>query len=540
MKHTKKLMSFCIAAAAVVTFGFVSCADAANDLQESFQSNKMQSQETERDKKTPQEKKSDAQKENKTEKPHNSAYEEKKQEFFSRILNASLCFESSASVGDLNIKHVAEEDAETEEHKALYAEFFDKHPYIFHLRENGSIGIRYKSDKKDEVNELLFEYLVDKNALEERYKEFEAGMELLYASVQEGMTEAERSYAIHAALEKKTRYDSKHFFDKFTPRGPIVLGRAVCEGYSLAYKKLMLGIGVPTQFVTGPAFGADGHMWNRIQIDGEWYNLDATWDDNDSAYYYRRAHCLGAYFLTSDAQFHGVLSHLVPDLQYRKQSLTSTKYDGNEYVFRNRGHSKGELSYRGGYWYYFSFPDATIYKSRFDGSEKQAIYKKTYQNETETAGFDTQAKKDMQLGRLGQMELGKTKIYFIDLADANVTGNYALYSMDFDGAGVQKLYDVSGFIPSSLTPDGDKPVPANGIEALKAEVMLSKMKDAYFHGTETFEKPVSGERVQFINLIKDAETLIRENPHDTAGAAALYEKLRNFRKNYTMPRTRRA
>lgn len=525
MKRTKLVGLLSVGAAVI----FISCADMTHNLLVQDKTQPESEKQTEHGGNSSENKGGKADSEQ-AQKPFVSDYEAKKQELFKRLLNACTRFEETASVGDLHIS-CAENGETRAEHKALYAEFFDRHPYIFHLRENGSIGIRYKSENENEVNEYIFEYLTNKDSFETEYKEFEEGLEAMYSVVQEGMSEAERSYALCAALDKKTVYKDVHgLFDKATPRGPIVLGKAVCEGYSLAYKKLVTGIGIPAQFVSGPASGSEGHMWNRIQIDGQWYNMDATWDDYGRASSDYRAHCTGSYFLTSDNVFYGVRGHLVPNRDEEKalKPALSKTYDDDSYVFRNLAHDKGELQYRNGWWYYFSFADSTIYKSRFDGTQKESVYTK------KTAKERSENLKPL----LARVELGQTKIYFMDLQEDSTPNAYALYSVNFDGTAVQKIRDLP-FVPEVLVPDTDKAVCAYGIEALKAEVMLSKMKDAYFHGTEDVETPQSETRVRFTNAIKEAEALLAENAPDTARAALLYEKLHALRKAHTFPMTSR-
>lgn len=80
--------------------------------------------------------------------------------------------------------------------------------------------------------------------------------------------------------ESLTRYDAYDIF---------VDGTAVCQGYALLLDALLTEAGFNTVYVTGkikPAFRGDtnstsdgGHAWNMVQIDGQWYHLDATWDD---------------------------------------------------------------------------------------------------------------------------------------------------------------------------------------------------------------------------------------------------------------------
>ena len=68
-------------------------------------------------------------------------------------------------------------------------------------------------------------------------------------------------------------------------------GAVVCEGYAKAFKILCDRFGIPTVLGSGDATvgsNAEAHMWNYVKMeDGQWYLLDATWDDtqsNKSAY----------------------------------------------------------------------------------------------------------------------------------------------------------------------------------------------------------------------------------------------------------------
>lgn len=53
---------------------------------------------------------------------------------------------------------------------------------------------------------------------------------------------------------------------------------AVCEGYAKAMQVMMNGYDIDNVYVTGDAGG--GHAWNMVRMtDGNYYWLDATWDD---------------------------------------------------------------------------------------------------------------------------------------------------------------------------------------------------------------------------------------------------------------------
>ena len=64
----------------------------------------------------------------------------------------------------------------------------------------------------------------------------------------------------------------------YTAYGALVNKKALCEGYAKAMKLLLAEFNIQCITVTGMA-GGESHMWNNVLLDGEWYNLDVTWDD---------------------------------------------------------------------------------------------------------------------------------------------------------------------------------------------------------------------------------------------------------------------
>lgn len=47
-----------------------------------------------------------------------------------------------------------------------------------------------------------------------------------------------------------------------------------CNGYSYCFYDIMTELGIPVTC----EFGGN-HEWNRVMLDGKWYNMDLTWDD---------------------------------------------------------------------------------------------------------------------------------------------------------------------------------------------------------------------------------------------------------------------
>ena len=118
-----------------------------------------------------------------------------------------------------------------------------------------------------------------------------------------GSTDYDTIQNVHDYLIENFEYDQKTSMVNHTDIDGFRDGVMVCSGYSLAAYYLLNSVGISTRVVTG--YGGDGtgrdenHMWNMVQLDGKWYNMDITWDDpgGDGKAY--------TYFLKNDEDFTG-------------------------------------------------------------------------------------------------------------------------------------------------------------------------------------------------------------------------------------------
>ncbi len=63
-----------------------------------------------------------------------------------------------------------------------------------------------------------------------------------------------------------------------TPYGAFH-GDAVCEGYATAAKLMLNKFNISCDIEVGVCVGGGGHAWNLVLLDGQWYQLDVTWND---------------------------------------------------------------------------------------------------------------------------------------------------------------------------------------------------------------------------------------------------------------------
>ncbi|MBQ2824250.1 MAG: hypothetical protein IJF18_06710 [Oscillospiraceae bacterium] len=109
--------------------------------------------------------------------------------------------------------------------------------------------------------------------------------------------------------------------------GCLVTQRAVCGGYAKAFSYLCDKVGIQSLTITGD-FDTVPHMWNMVNIGGEWYHVDVTAGvvTNSVTTYIRYD-----YFCVTDEV--SAKTHKVYDQSYSYPAASSNKY--NYYVYNN-------------------------------------------------------------------------------------------------------------------------------------------------------------------------------------------------------------
>lgn len=97
-----------------------------------------------------------------------------------------------------------------------------------------------------------------------------------------GMTERQKVKVLHDWLVHNAHYDLT--YSTYHASGVLLSGKGVCQSYAEAMEKLLTQAGIANKFMSGSAnngsgAGFQGHAWNMVRVDGQWYHLDATWDD---------------------------------------------------------------------------------------------------------------------------------------------------------------------------------------------------------------------------------------------------------------------
>lgn len=134
----------------------------------------------------------------------------------------------------------------------------------------------------------------------------------------------------------------------WTAYGAMAKGDAVCAGYALAYKYLLGQAGIPCVYISSSEMN---HAWNGVQINGNWYQVDATWDDPVLNREGRVGH---GYFLLSDETFGTTGKHYGWD----KIVTCNSKIYESDYVFVGNDYP---VYCRNGNFYYIKPETASNY-----------------------------------------------------------------------------------------------------------------------------------------------------------------------------------
>lgn len=93
-------------------------------------------------------------------------------------------------------------------------------------------------------------------------------------------SEYEMALYLHDWLLDQLEYDNSLKWS--SAESALTRGLGTCQAYESAYAKLLSAAGIENA-ETRDTY--DGHTWNAVKLDGEWYQVDCTWDDTSDNFY---------------------------------------------------------------------------------------------------------------------------------------------------------------------------------------------------------------------------------------------------------------
>lgn len=153
------------------------------------------------------------------------------------------------------------------------------HPELFYVE--GYSYTRYT--RGDKITAIAFSgtYSIDRETAEGRRKEIEAAAEKILSGADEEADQYAKVKYVYDTIIRETDYDPASP-DNQNVYSVFVNNRSVCQGYAKAIQYLLNRLGVECTLVLGTVEsgeGQEGHAWNLVKVDGEYYYVDATWGD---------------------------------------------------------------------------------------------------------------------------------------------------------------------------------------------------------------------------------------------------------------------
>lgn len=179
------------------------------------------------------------------------------------------------------VKNIDKEDVKVI-NEYVDSAFGNVESYSIFLESGDYLAIRFNyglSDNYYVIRKFLYQEEIpsDRIKAKEIYTVIE---EFLNTYIQGPMSDFDKEMAAHDYLIKNCVYGyPEEEDDAYTAYGILVKNRAVCEGYAEAFFLLMSCMNIECDIVVGYA-DATLHAWNQVNLDGNWYNVDLTWDDS--------------------------------------------------------------------------------------------------------------------------------------------------------------------------------------------------------------------------------------------------------------------
>ena len=211
------------------------------------------------------------------------------------VLGQETTFHVSATGGSGNYKFRMEAPSYTDPDVLSYESVADpsrgewlnytvecsSHDYTFTMMASGTYNFRfYVMDKAANMN-----YLRTNTFIQVSSPNYPSVNSIVQSAVAQCNAETDGSdYAkalwLHDWLLNQLDYDKSLKWS--SAESALTRGLGTCQSYESAYSKLLTAVGIENA-ETRDTY--DGHTWNAFKIDGEWYQVDCTWDDSNDDWY---------------------------------------------------------------------------------------------------------------------------------------------------------------------------------------------------------------------------------------------------------------
>ncbi|MBQ3088890.1 MAG: InlB B-repeat-containing protein [Clostridia bacterium] len=187
-------------------------------------------------------------------------------EFEEALFNGFYYCSPTVDISDFNIRET------TANVEAITEFIFNEMPENFH------ISSFYYWRSAGRITAIEPEYEMSASTYQRKYREFIAARDELLSGIKNNyyLDDVQKALLIHDRLALVCEYDFNGGEYRYDSYGAMVVGSAVCQGYTEAYDYLLEEVGIESYACSSDALN---HIWNIVYINNRPYHVDVTWDD---------------------------------------------------------------------------------------------------------------------------------------------------------------------------------------------------------------------------------------------------------------------
>lgn len=150
---------------------------------------------------------------------------------------------------------------------------YNQEPQLFWLNSKSVVGRLYYNE-------------IDTDKINSMQKEIDATVNTILKEANSKTSTFDKLLVFHDYLVLNSTFEksdeagnyNQTIYNAFSG-GTSKQGNIQCAGYAKAMQYLCDKAGIDCMVITGTNEKGTTHAWNKVKVEGEWYNLDATWDD---------------------------------------------------------------------------------------------------------------------------------------------------------------------------------------------------------------------------------------------------------------------
>lgn len=177
------------------------------------------------------------------------------------------------AASSMNFKIRVTEDVTMKTWAKVFGMVYNQEPQLFWLNSKVKVGRIYFNE-------------VDTDKIASMQKQIDTTVNKILSDASAKSTTYEKLKVFHDYLVLNSTFEKTEdtvayngsIYNAFV-QGSSGQGNIMCSGYAKAMQYLCDKAGIDCVVITGTNDAGSSHAWNKVKVEGEWYNLDATWDD---------------------------------------------------------------------------------------------------------------------------------------------------------------------------------------------------------------------------------------------------------------------